>query len=97
MSLGRSQHLAVLATTREVLGADFSAKQLLPLSQEPLLSNTEPIWNDLAVLLRSLQFDAGPALEEVHAEYSTTTELADVLQRDADVPFRADTISRPSS
>ena len=56
---------------------------------DPLLSNTEQMFNDLAVLLQSLRFDAGRALEEVDAEYSTTTELADVLQRDADVPFRA--------
>jgi argininosuccinate lyase len=43
----------------------------------------------LAALLPTLQFDPERALEEVNAEYSTTTELADVLQREADVPFRA--------
>jgi argininosuccinate lyase len=60
-----------------------------PEGPDPLLGNTEQIFNDLAVLLQSLRFDAGRALEEVNAEYSTTTELADVLQRDADVPLRA--------
>lgn len=60
-----------------------------PEGPDLLLGNTERMFNDLAVLLQSLRFDAGRALEEVNAEYSTTTELADVLQRDADVPFRA--------
>jgi argininosuccinate lyase len=60
-----------------------------PEGPDPLLSNTEQMFNDFAVLFRSLRFDAGRALEEVNTEYSTTTELADVLQRDADVPFRA--------
>ena len=60
-----------------------------PEGPDLLLRDTERMFNDLAVLLRALRFDAGRALEEVNAEYSTTTELADVLQRDADVPFRA--------
>jgi argininosuccinate lyase len=34
-------------------------------------------------------FDAARALDEVNREYSTATELADTLQREADVPFLA--------
>ncbi len=39
-------------------------------------------------LLDSLAINKVRAAEEVAAEYSTTTELADVLQREVDVPFR---------
>lgn len=56
---------------------------------DPALRDTIQMFTALAALLPTLQFDPERALEEVNAEYSTTTELADVLQREADVPFRA--------
>lgn len=42
----------------------------------------------LATVLDNLVIDPKRALAEVEADYSTTTELADTLQREADVPFR---------
>jgi len=42
----------------------------------------------LTAVVKELHFNAPRALDEVNADYSTTTELADILQRDANVPFR---------
>jgi argininosuccinate lyase len=39
-------------------------------------------------VVRTMMFRPERALDEVNSDYSTTTELADTLQREADVPFR---------
>jgi argininosuccinate lyase len=46
------------------------------------------MFGQLQTLFDNLVVNPERALDEVNAEYSTTTELADVLQREADVPFR---------
>jgi argininosuccinate lyase len=53
-----------------------------------LLRELESFAGNLEALLQSLRFNGPRAKEEVDLDYSTTTELADVLQRDAEVPFR---------
>ena len=47
------------------------------------------LFGNAAAIVTTLVFDETRALTEVEADYSTTTELADTLQRVADVPFRA--------
>lgn len=46
------------------------------------------MYADFSSMLEALVFDPERALEEVNNDYSMTTELADILQRDAEVPFR---------
>ncbi len=46
------------------------------------------MFNNVKTLFENLAINPARALAEVNAEYSTTTELADVLQREADIPFR---------
>jgi argininosuccinate lyase len=52
------------------------------------LKASAKIYGAVVGLMKALVFDEQRALDEVNAEYSTTTELADALQRVADVPFR---------
>ncbi len=52
------------------------------------LEDAAEMFRMLSLLLDNLVVSKERALDEVNAEYSTTTELADVLQREADVPFR---------
>lgn len=52
------------------------------------LNRMAQMLNNLAAVVKQLNFNAKRALDEVNDDYSTTTELADILQRDANVPFR---------
>jgi argininosuccinate lyase len=52
------------------------------------LARASDMLGKLTAVVKQLTFNAARALEEVNADYATTTELADILQRDADVPFR---------
>lgn len=52
------------------------------------LEAAEEMLDALEKLIGDLEFRADVALAEVNADYSTSTELADVLQREADVAFR---------
>ena len=53
-----------------------------------VLKHSAQLYGSLATLMKAFQFDEKRALDEVNADYATTTELADTLQRVADVPFR---------
>ena len=46
------------------------------------------LYDQFARIMKTIVFNEKRALAEVDADYSTTTELADTLQRVADVPFR---------
>lgn len=46
------------------------------------------MYSSYAAVLNSLFIDKARALDEVDIDYSTMTEVADVLLREADVPFR---------
>jgi argininosuccinate lyase len=55
---------------------------------ENSLNRMAQMLNNLTAVVKQLNFNAKRALDEVNDDYSTTTELADILQRDANVPFR---------
>jgi argininosuccinate lyase len=59
-------------------------------SETPLEATlaTGNLFRDFAEMLQSIVFSPERALAEVNGDYSVTTELADILQRDAEVPFR---------
>ncbi len=46
------------------------------------------MYSDFNEMLKAFVFNPERALQEVNNDYSMTTELADILQRDSDVPFR---------
>ena len=46
------------------------------------------MYGDFNNMLKAFVFNPDRALQEVNNDYSMTTELADILQREAEVPFR---------
>jgi argininosuccinate lyase len=59
-------------------------------SDEPVnvLREAADLFTNYATLVKTLVLNEPRALDEVDADYSTTTELADTLQRESNVPFR---------
>ena len=53
------------------------------------LQSVARFYDMLNAAVRSLNLNIERARAEIDADYSTTTELADILQRDAGIPFRA--------
>lgn len=79
------QAVTYLIQANNVMSGMGDYKGSHPLQVLQLLGN---MYDDLSDMLAALVFDPERALQEVNNDYSMTTELADVLQRDADVPFR---------
>ena len=57
-------------------------------ASQKALEDAATMFDEFSRLLDALVIDPARALAEVEGDYSTTTELADTLQRVADVPFR---------
>jgi argininosuccinate lyase len=53
-----------------------------------ILRDMAALYAHADAVVRTMVFRPERALDEVNSDYSTTTELADTLQREADVPFR---------
>jgi argininosuccinate lyase len=53
-----------------------------------ILRDMAALFAHAGAVIGTMRFRPERALEEVNSDYSTTTELADTLQREADVPFR---------
>jgi argininosuccinate lyase len=79
------QAVTYLMQANNVMSGMGDYKGSHPLQVVRALGN---MYDDLSDMLAALVFDPERALQEVNNDYSMTTELADILQRDADVPFR---------
>jgi argininosuccinate lyase len=55
---------------------------------DEILRDMAALFAHADAVIRTMRFRPDRALDEVNSDYSTTTELADTLQREADVPFR---------
>jgi argininosuccinate lyase len=81
--IGEAQTFMFLAHNVAAGMGDYKVDQ-----PDLVLRDAARMFNSFAALMKTFVFDEARALAEVNADYSTTTELADTLQRVADVPFR---------
>jgi argininosuccinate lyase len=81
--IGQAQAYTIMAHNVTPGMPDYKREQtyLAVESATTMFTQVKTLFDNLAV-------NPARGLEEVNAEYSTTTELADVLQREADIPFR---------
>lgn len=89
--IGMAQAFFLTAHNVQPGMSDYKPLIIDPRGSHPpvdVLRELGTLFKDFQALVDVLKLDERRALEEVQSDYSTTTELADVLQRDAGVPFR---------
>lgn len=86
--IGEAATFAVIAHNVEPGMSDYKDFGNPKEYPDTILRDMAALFAHADALIRNLRFRPERALEEVNDDYSTTTELADTLQRDADVPFR---------
>ena len=85
MTVAKAQEIILLAHNANTGMHDY--RQIAPLLA--LADQADSMYRRYAALIESIELDAERALEEIRRGYSTMTEVADVLVREAGVPFRA--------
>ena len=84
--VGAAQAFVIMAHNVESGMPDYKRNQAEPPGRT--VSEAAETCRRWTRVLDGLVIDRDRAADEVAADYSTTTELADTLQREADVPFR---------
>ncbi len=79
------QAMTYLVQSNNVMSGMGDYKGDQPLQVVRLLGR---MYQDFDNMLKAFVFNPERALQEVNNDYSMTTELADILQREAEVPFR---------
>src|SRR6201995_3981504 len=86
--IGEANTFAIIAHNVEAGMSDykdFGNPQGFP---NVMLHDMAALFAHAESVIRTMRFRPERALDEVNSDYSTTTELADTLQREANVPFR---------
>lgn len=86
--IGEANTFALLAHNVQAGMSDYKDFGNPDIYPNRMLRDMADLFGHAEAVVKTLRFRADRALDEVNSDYSTTTELADTLQREADVPFR---------
>ncbi len=86
--IGEATTFAVIAHNVEAGMSDYKDFGNPKEFPDVMLRDMASLFAHADSVIRTMRFRPERALDEVNSDYSTTTELADTLQREADVPFR---------
>jgi argininosuccinate lyase len=86
--IGEAGTFAIIAHNVEPGMSDYKDRGNPKEYPNAILLDMATLFAHADIVVRTMRFRPARALDEVNSDYSTTTELADTLQREADVPFR---------
>ena len=86
--IGEASTFALLAHNVQAGMSDYKDFGNPDFYPNKMLHDMAGLFEHAEAVVKTLRFNSARALDEVNSDYSTTTELADTLQREANVPFR---------